>query len=171
MFEGFGVGLTEHTQAYSRASHILEVYLHQVIHAPCLILSVRRELDRLRLLLKQIIDENNNPNSTILRPDNKIAGHQVLQLAVTGVNATLDNCDIQLRGGKIHPKQSEKWWANFGTRMRFDGGEKGFLNLLHDLRYHCWAFEVAYRVLRYVATIASPLNMRGYWFRTDGRDL
>jgi hypothetical protein len=119
-----------------------------VIHAPCIILSVGRELDRLRLLLGQIIDENNNPNSAVLRIDNKIAGHQALQLAVTGVNATLDDADNLLHSAKIHPGQTEKWWANYGAKMRFNGGERGFLNLLDDLRYHCWAFEVVYRVLK-----------------------
>ncbi|KAG0126667.1 hypothetical protein HOY82DRAFT_627089 [Tuber indicum] len=148
VFEGFGVGLTEHVQAHERTGDILRTYLHGIIHAPCLILSLGRELERLRALLGQIIDENNNPHSTILRIDNKIAAHKTLQLAVTGVNATLDDAENLLRSCRIHAAQTEKWWANFGMKMRFNGGDRGLLNALEDIKYHCWVFEIAYRVLR-----------------------
>ncbi|RPA94691.1 hypothetical protein L873DRAFT_1935777 [Choiromyces venosus 120613-1] len=148
VFEGFGAGLTEHVQAHERTSDILRTYLHGVIHAPCLILSLGKELERLRALLGQIIDENNNPHSTVLRIDNKIAAHKTLQLAVTGVNATLDDAENLLRSCRIHAAQTEKWWANFGMKMRFNGGDRGLLNALEDIKYHCWVFEVAYRVLR-----------------------
>ena len=148
VFQGFGVGLAEHVQAHERTNDILSTYLNGVIHAPCLILSLGRELDRLRSLLARIIDENNNPHSTILRTDNKIAAHQTLQLAVTGVNATLDDAENLLRSCRIHAAQPEKWWANFGVKMRFSGGDRGLLTALEDIGHHCWVFEVAYSVLR-----------------------
>lgn len=152
-FQEFSPGSTEHVQVRDRITSILQAYFYGVVYAPCIFLSLGKELERLRDCIEQIISENNNPNSVIFRSDNKLAAQKAVHLAIHGVHASLNDVENTLRTAKTHRGQTERWWTTFATMIRFNGGDKGFLDALENFRYHTWAFGIVLRILKFSSHI------------------
>lgn len=148
-FQELSPGSTEHVRVRDRITSILQAYFYGVIYAPCIFLSLGKEIERLRDFIDQVISENNNPNSLIFRGDNKLAAQKAVHLAIRGVHASLNDVESTLRTAKTHRGQTERWWTTFATAIRFNGGDKAFLVALENFRYHNWAFGIVLRTLKF----------------------
>jgi hypothetical protein len=98
--------------------------------------------------LDYLIDELNNPRSSVFREDNEEAAQEVLQLALHGANDSLTDVEDTLRSLRVNPHRTEKWWLDFSIKIRFNGVEKTLASLEDRIAYHRWAFELAMRTLR-----------------------
>lgn len=152
-FQSFSLGFTEHVQLRDRITLILQTYFYGVIHAPCIFLSLGKEIENLRDFIEQLINENSNPNSAIFRSDNKLTAQRAVQLAIRGVDKSLSDVENTLRAAKANRGQTEKWWANFAKKLRFYGGDRNFLIALENFRYHTWAFSLVFRPLKKSSSI------------------
>lgn len=148
-FQEFSPGSTEHVHIRDRIASILEAYFYGVVYAPCIFLSLGKELEKLRDCIEQVISENNNPNSVVFRSDNKLAAQKAVHLAMRGVHASLNDVENTLRTARTHRGQTERWWTTFATMIRFNGGDRGFLDALENFRYHTWAFVIVLRILKF----------------------
>lgn len=148
-FQDLSPGFAEHVRVQDRITSILQAYFYGVVYAPCIFLSLGKEIEVLRDCIEQVISESNNPNSLIFRSDNKLIAQKVAHLAIRGVHASLNDVENTLRASKTHRGQTERWWTTFATMIRFNGGDKGFLVALENFRYHTWAFGIVLRTLKF----------------------
>lgn len=148
-FQEFSLGSTEHLRVRDRIASILQTYFYGVVYAPCIFLSLGKEIENLRDCIDRVISENNNPNSVIFRSDNKLAAQKAVHLAIRGIYTSLNDVEGTLRTANTHRGQTEKWWMTFAKKIKFNGGDRSFLIALEKFRYHTWAFGIVLRILKF----------------------
>lgn len=144
-FEGFGVGIHQYIPAKENASSILREHFTDTAYAPSVYLFLGRELLRLSACLERLIDENNNPNSTLLRMDNKISAQQTLTFAARGLEDTLKDVKNLIEKAKVRKGLPPKWWATFSRNAKT---LKAFAEARENVSFHVWLLEMVFQTLK-----------------------
>jgi hypothetical protein len=119
-----------------------------VFDAPSNFLSLARTLEGLADRIERLFDENGNPNSAILRSENKPSAQQMLRIASHGLIDCLKQLEraIPIQTAKRDPLEMRGY--NIVMHLRL-AGEDSVLNALTEkFAFQTWKLDLFFKVLR-----------------------
>lgn len=148
-FQGFGLG--EFFKAQQKLTDILDVYFWGIFDAPSAFLSLGRTLGDLSEEIDRLFDENSNPNSAILRSDNRPNIQQILRVTSHGVLDTVDELENLLRIASGDKKQD---WSSPSSRedlfvaLESSGLRPKVAGLNNKFAFQTWKLKLFFRISR-----------------------
>lgn len=145
-YQGFGFG--EFFNAQQKLQEILEACFLGVFDAPSNFLSLARTLEGLADRIERLFDENGNPNSSILRAENKPPAQQMLRIASHGLIDSLKQLEraIPIQTASHDPLGMRG--HNIVMHLRLSG-EESLLGVLNEkFRFQTWKLDLFFKVLR-----------------------
>lgn len=135
-------------KAQQQLRGILEACFLGVFDAPSNFLSLARTLEGLADRIERLFDENANPNSAILRLENKPPAQQMLRIASHGLIDCLRQLEraIPIEAAKQDPLEMRGY--NIVMQLRL-AGQDGVLNTLtQKFQFQTWKLDLFFKVLR-----------------------
>lgn len=141
-FQGFGLG--EFFKAQQKLTDILDVYFCGIFDAPSAFLSLGHVLGDFSEEIDHLFDENSNPNSAILRSDNRPNIQQILRIASHGVLDIVNELESALRvtGDKQDSLQ------DLFAALEVSGLQPAIVDLNNKFAFQTWKLRLFFRISR-----------------------
>lgn len=116
--------------------------------APSSFLSLGRSLESLADRIERLFDENGNPNSALLRAENKPPAQQMLRIASHGLLESLRQLEtvIPIQQAKQDPLDLRGY--NIVMHLRLAGEDKVLDILVEKFEFMIWKLDLFFKVLR-----------------------
>lgn len=138
----------EFFKAQQRLTNILAVYFLGVFDAPSAFLSLGHSLENLLEEIDRLFDENSNPNSSILRPDNRLNVQQMLRVTSHGVLDAVEELENLLNSLDASQARQGGSTAGFLTALQPFGIEQMAVSLRTKFDFLAWKLKLFFRALR-----------------------
>lgn len=148
-FQGFGLG--EFFKAQQKLTDILDLYFCGVFDASSAFLALGHTLGDLSEEIDHLFDENSNPNSSILRSDNRPNIQQILRVASHGVLDVVNELEGVLRipgggGGGGGGKQASP--PDLFRVLEASGLRPTIFDLNQKFAFQTWKLRLFFRISR-----------------------
>jgi hypothetical protein len=119
-----------------------------VFDAPSNFLSLARTLEGLADRIERLFDENGNPNSSILRSENKPPAQQMLRITSHGLLDGLKRLEraIPIQTASREPLDMRGY--NIVMHLRLAGEESTLSILTEKFKFQTWKLDLFFKVLR-----------------------
>lgn len=145
-FQGFGLG--EFFKAQQRLTDILDAYFWGAFDVPSTFLSLGLTLENFSEEIDRLFDENSNPNSAILRSDNKLNVQQMLRVASHGALDAVNELENLLMVTELGCGERETWCRDFFIALQLSELEHMIVVLRDRFAFHAWKLRFIFKVLR-----------------------
>jgi len=119
-----------------------------VFDAPSNFLSLARTLEGLGDRIERLFDENGNPNSAILRSENKPPAQQMLRIASHGLIDALKELEMVVPVQSAKQESVEMRGYSIVMHLRMSGEEERLLTLTEKFSFQTWKLDLFFKVLR-----------------------
>jgi hypothetical protein len=135
-------------KAQQKLQEILEACFLGVFDAPSNFLSLARTLEDLADRIERLFDENGNPNSSILRSENKPPAQQMLRIASHGLIDSLKQLEraISIQTASRDPLEVRGY--NIVMQLRLAGEESTLSVLTEKFKFQTWKLDLFFKALR-----------------------
>ena len=116
--------------------------------APSNFLSLARTLEGLADRVERLFDENGNPNSAILRSENKPPAQQMLRIASHGLIDALKELEMVVPVHEAKQESVEMRGYSIVMHLRISGEEERLLTLTEKFAFQTWKLDLFFKVLR-----------------------
>lgn len=142
-FQGFGLG--EYFKAQQKLTDILDTYFWGISDAPFAFLSLGQTLDEFSEEIDHLFDENSNPNSAILRSDNRPNIQQILRIASHGVLDVVGKLENLLQVTGDNRQDSSR---DLFITLEVSGLRPTIVDLNDKLAFQTWKLKLFFRTSR-----------------------
>lgn len=142
-FQGFGLG--EFFKAQQKLTDILDAYFWGIFDAPSAFLSLGQTLSEFSEEIDHLFDENSNPNSAILRSDNRLNIQQILRIASHGVLYVVGELENLLQVTSDNKQDSSR---DLFIALGASGLWPKIVDLNDKLAFQTWKLKLFFRVSR-----------------------
>lgn len=143
-FQGFGLG--EFFKAQQKLTDILDLYFWGIFDAPSAFLLLGHTLGDLSEEIDHLFDENSNPNSAILRSDNRPNIQQILRVASHGVLDVVNELENVLRIPGDNNKQDSS--PDLFLALEASGLRPTIIDLNSKFAFQTWKLKLFFRISR-----------------------
>lgn len=142
-FQGFGLG--EFFKAQQKLTDILDIYFYGIFDAPSAFLSLGHVLGDFSEEIDHLFDENSNPNSAILRSDNRPNIQQILRIASHGVLDIVNELESVLRATGDNKQDSLQ---DLFAALEVSGLQPTIVDLNNKFAFQTWKLRLFFRISR-----------------------
>lgn len=140
-FQGFGLG--EFFKAQQKLTDILDVYFWGIFDAPSAFLSLGHILGDFSEEIDRLFDENSNPNSAILRSDNRPNIQQILRITSHGVLDIVNELEnvLQVTGDNKQDSLQDLFAALEVSEL-----QSTIVDLNNKFAFQTWKLKLFFRI-------------------------
>lgn len=142
-FQGFGLG--EYFKAQQKLTDIVDAYFWGIFDAPSAFLSLGQTLDEFSEEIDHLFDENSNPNSAILRSDNRSNIQQILRIASHGVLDVVGKLENLLQVTNNNRQDSSR---DLFIILETSGLRPTIVDFNDKLAFQTWKLKLFFRICR-----------------------